>query len=654
MALFTPSVKRPGLLAAQVLLLLYAGVWVDGYAVPAQGTGSNAGVYANALTSWEPGLQVCADPAHQPDEDDEPARTGKTSYTAFWSVRTGAGITGELPFWLHSNRQGQLDRQAASTHANLMATVHHRIGAQGPRALDLSAHGNLIGVRALDTQLRIHEWVMRAQWRGFMLQAERLHASFGLINKDLSTGSMDQSTNARPMPAITFATAHYRPLPLLGDWVFYDASLSHGWFDDHDWRYVEDVLLHRKHLYLRIFGQDAPFVASGGIVHVVQWGGVSPVVGPAPAGLRDWVDVFFSLKSDSQEIFSGGKLLNHFQNHLGTYDISFAFQSERWRLVANRQFYLEDTPNAQFATPWDGLFSVVWERHHRGAAQWRYDHTRAPLTRMPGSWWSGSPGAWHTGNAGQWPTSHSPGRTSTVAGHGLNTHTRSDEVSRLPARPLRPRITAVLYEHINTISQVTNRPGRDLHANYYNHWAYLGGWTYHGRAAGNPLYSGSPDWYGVINNKLLSHHLGMMGTLGVAQWRILATYSRNYGAHHIYYRQAGPAADASVAVGEHPATPYPSGPSDSLPVHVRLAEDGQRFEGLFNRHDQWSFLLEWHISAPGISSLPGRGNRFGRPTAGSGTPAPYGITVSLGADFGDLHERNVGLMVGWIRRLGGN
>lgn len=580
LALFTPSANRLGLLA--VLLLLF-GVTV------------RVDVYG----------------ATQPP-DKQP------SFSAAWSVRSAAGITGEVPFWLHSNRYGQLDRQAASTHANLMGTVHHRIGAKGPGALHLSAHGNLMGVRALETELRMHEWGVRAQWRGFMLQAGRQHDSFGLIHKDLSTGSMDLSSNARPMPAVTFGTAHYRPLPLLGDWVYYDASVSHSWLDDHSWRYVDDVLLHRKHLYLRIFGQDAPFVASGGIVHVVQWGGLSPFFGPAPSGVRDWVDVFFSLKSDSQEIFSGGQLQNHFQNHLGTYDISFAFQHERWRLVANRQFYLEDTPNAQFATPWDGLFSVVWERHYRGAAQWRYDHTRPALARTPGGWWSGRPGAGHRGHGGQWPQASS---------------TQPDASASAPSWP---RIYAVLYEHINTIDQVTNRPGRDLHANYYNHWAYLGGWTYHGRPAGNPLYHAHPDWYGVINNKLLSHHMGIMGTLGAAQWRILATYSRNYGAHHIYYRQGGPAADASVAVAEHPGAPFPSGPSESLPAHVRLAEDGQRFEGLFSRHDQWSFLLEWHVSVPG-----------GR----SGSPDPYGITISLGADVGDLYERNVGLMVGWVRRI---
>ena len=72
--------------------------------------------------------------------------------------------------------------------------------------------------------------------------------------------------------------------------------------------------------------------------------------------------------------------------------------------------------------------------------------------------------------------------------------------------------------------------------NYYNHYIYQSGWTYHGRVIGNPLfilgsnnsrYSNSEY---IINNRIKAHHLGFAGSVSkVINYRILFTYSENFG-----------------------------------------------------------------------------------------------------------------------------
>jgi hypothetical protein len=94
----------------------------------------------------------------------------------------------------------------------------------------------------------------------------------------------------------------------------------------------------------------------------------------------------------------------------------------------------------------------------------------------------------------------------------------------------------VLYEHVNTKRQSSKRSeleqglyGTD---NYYNHFVYSTGWTHRGRSIGMPLILTQPGFEGVTNNILLAHHFGVDGWLAtVLSYRLLFTYSRNYGAH---------------------------------------------------------------------------------------------------------------------------
>ena len=442
-----------------------------------------------------------------------------------WQVRAAAGTSGNMPFWFHSNQYGELEKGSQNAAINLYGTWNYRFES----GIALSAGADLLTRASGEPDARFQESYFQAGYGHFKLTAGRKRETFGLVHHDMSVGSLIASKNARPMPKITFSTDGYQTVPGTAGFLYYNASLAHGWMDDDEYRYVDDELLpryrfvdgvklHQKHLYLRIFSEDAPVELHGGLVHFAQWGGYSPIFGQAPESFSNYLDVFFGRASDSKEVIGGGETPNAFQNHIGSYDFSIVSNISGYQLGLIWQIILEDTPNARFAGLRDGLWGGYLRRN--GAE--------------------------------------------------------------------RPLIKAVSYEYLSTRYHLTgNRDWEPAYVNYYNHYAYRGGWTYYGRAIGNPLYFSEDQYLGVSNNKLLGHHLAVKGYIGPVHYRTYATYSRNYGAQRV----------------DRP--------------------DGVRFNNFFDRKDQWSFLLNLET-------------RLGD---------DYTAAVSLAADFGDVYKNNLGLQL---------
>jgi len=548
------------ILFAIVAVLFALAPVSDGHAAP-EGEGTHP-VKRSTL--------IEAIPVDPPREERAGWERGSLSVFGF-RIQGAGGYNGELPFWIHSNRFGEL--YPGSTNATL-----HLFGAwrrDYRSGISVSTGAGLLlrdaGVQAVQFQ----EAYLQAGYGHFVLWAGRKREHFGMVHPELSMGSADLSHNARPIPKITLSTDGFRAVPGTRGVVEYDGSISHGWLRDDEHRFVERPWLHQKHLYLRLFNDRSRVVPQGGIKHFALWGGESPLDGSVPDGPWAFFDVFFSRSPDSKEILGGGRLENKFQNHVGTYDFSLLFRFERIRFSVSRQFFLEDTPNARFGTPWDGMWGA----------------------------WVEFPGNDHETKsaAGQ-----EDGRVSRVATarRGGRTTLRSF------VRPFAVR--AINYEHINTLNGVDRYPNRDQSSyfNYYNHWQYRGGWTYGGRSIGNPLFLSNLDYFGVVNNLMLAHHVGVMGHAGLADWRLFTTYSRNYGAAQI---------------------------TDSA---------GNRFAGVTGRRDQWSFMLE--LGGPdllaGLVDLLAPGMTV--------VLHELELTATFGLDIGQAQRKNAGVMVGlrWATR----
>ena len=102
-------------------------------------------------------------------------------------------------------------------------------------------------------------------------------------------------------------------------------------------------------------------------------------------------------------------------------------------------------------------------------------------------------------------------------------------------------ISDFLYEFIYTMDQSGPQGASDSTYgwdNYFNHYIYQSGWTYNNRMIGNPLFTvgKNPGRYNdgiyIINNRIKAHHFGLAGKIRYnANYRILFTYSKNYGTY---------------------------------------------------------------------------------------------------------------------------
>ncbi|MCH8485359.1 MAG: capsule assembly Wzi family protein [Candidatus Cyclonatronum sp.] len=475
----------------------------------------------------------------------------RLSYSYGWQTGAGAGTSGELPFWIYSNRYGQIDRQSANGLFSLFGLGEYDLGS----GFSAAVKADLLFRTSDRSNIHFNEGFVQLSYGYFELWAGRKREQFGLIHPTLSTGSMDLSENARPIPQIVFATRGFMPVPYTDGILHFDASLGHGWQTDRSDRFVDGLVrIHRKHLYLRIFDENAPLVLHGGLKHFAQWGGTSQLHGSSPVNFRSFLDVFFSRAADSNEIIGGGQLLNSAQNHIGTYDFAIKVNTERYIFSLSRQFILEDTPNARFGTPWDGMWGATIS------------------LREPGL-----PRSWKSAGSNPRPAAGAQGSRLHQSRSGSG---------------FRPLLQTIHYEYIDLKEGMSRFPqrARDEYFNYYNHWAYRGGWTYFGQSLGNPLLLTDPLYLGVVNNEIIAHHLGLEGFWGAFDWRFLSTYSRNYGANRASRRT------------------NPTG----------------RENLLTERRDQWSFLLD-----------------VGTKQFFKNTEA----RISFGFDTGEVHPQNFGTLL---------
>lgn len=447
------------------------------------------------------------------ERDVELPEDGELNYGV--SVFSAFSSDGAAPFWLHANRFDIVDQNSFNLGTRLFFDYRY------PLTDNFSIFtGSDILARYSDTSdLRLQEGYVGLQYRNLILYGGRKVEQFGLVHPTLSLGSMDWSPNVRPMTKIVFRTDGFRPIPYTNDLAYLDFYYSHGWMNDNETRFVNNAMLHQKYVYLKLFREEHIFTPVAGIVHSIQWGGQSPVAGQIPASFRNYLQAVFSQRATPGE-FSQSWESNRYGNSVGIYDFAAVLHFNFARITIGRQFYLEDTPNARFAAPMDGLWNLSIIRKNTD----------------------------------------------------------------------RPLIQSFTYEHVNTLEQLSNNPKREgSTANYYNHSDYRAGWTYHGRVIGTPLYFSDEDYFGVVNNELIAHHIGLSGNLSsLLNYRLLATYSRNYGAQRI------------------------------------RRVDGGSDNGNFDRKDQYSFMLELErpVFLPNVV-----------------------LKTAIGYDTGEVYADNIGMLI---------
>lgn len=120
--------------------------------------------------------------------------------------------------------------------------------------------------------------------------------------------------------------------------------------------------------------------------------------------------------------------------------------------------------------------------------------------------------------------------------------------------------------------------------NYYNNYIYRTGWTYFGNTIGTPLLFPRSNGRGIANNRIVAHHIGAEGQL---------SSTIDYKTLFTYSRNYG---------------------TYDNPIDPRL--------------DSYSVMASANYQPESWNSIS--------------------LTTSLAADFGELHGRNLGLMIGIV------
>ncbi len=240
----------------------------------------------------------------------------------------------------------------------------------------------------------------------------------------------------------------------------------------HGWlgsrRYTDNLFLHEKVGHVRL-GGSLPLNLYAGIAHYVKWGGDHPDFGDIPTRFSDFRNVFLAYPGDEQ---TPGPFQTYvLGDHLGAWDFGFFLDIGETSFTVYRQFPLETRDNLKLKSLQDALMGI--------------------------------------------------------------------SIS-LPEN-FRPPVRRFVYEHLYTKYQdgprrpnIGGDPDRDLYRgneNYYNHGVYRSGWVYNLRTIGNPLFFPSDENLGVINNRIVAHHVGLISEYEGIQLSAKATYSRNYGKY---------------------------------------------------------------------------------------------------------------------------
>jgi len=271
-----------------------------------------------------------------------------------------------------------------------------------------------------------------------------------------------------------------RPMPKITAGIehFAPVPFTQGWVEvkgaiAHGWftdnTYMKDVYLHHLYAYGRIGGK-LPVHLSYGIDHVAQWGGYNAVEGQQPDGFGDFIRIVKGSQGGKNALETDR--INALGNHILSQTLQLEAELNGFKLSAYWQNISED----------------------------------GPIGRI-GNTMNASDGLW-----------------------GVSLHN-----NRFPI------LKGLLYEYLRTTDQsgpINEKDGIVYGGadGYFTNSVYQEGWNYFNRTIGtpfisSPFYNKNGTIY-TLNSRVEVHHLGAEGDIKGYNYRLLASFSKNYGAYY--------------------------------------------------------------------------------------------------------------------------
>ncbi len=394
------------------------------------------------------------------------------------------------PFWHISNRQGlgSIDTRSGYVRAALMGTNKISNEWKADYAVDfLVSHNHT-------STIILQQAYADISWKIFTLSLGQKERWSTLVNHRLSTGSLVESGNARPIPQVRIEIPEYWDIFGTNGWFTLRGHLAYGWFTDQKWQKdftSEDsqrtsaVRYHSKRVDFK-FGNDNrfPLTFEFGLNMVAQFGGyIYNTYGRKdnniknPTRFIDYFKILIPTKGDDS--YAGIDQGNVSGNHLGSWSGALTWDDKKWKL---RTYYDH---------VFDDHSQMFWEY-----GLWTEQLVGVELTLKEFKWITG------------------------VAVEYFNLKNQSG--------PIYHDSDKLIPDQISCID------------NNYNNKLY-NGWFNYGMIIGTPLIT-SPIYnsdHRIItrNNRVEAFHLGIEGqpfkSLG---YRMLLTKSNNWGSYDVPFK----------------------------------------------------------------------------------------------------------------------
>ena len=379
-----------------------------------------------------------------------------------------------LPFWQIANHRGLIpDGRGAMLYLGAYSdfTDRHKIQF----AYGISAAGSLSDGRDKIILDQLH---VSGRWRNLRLDLGMIHPETAYHGISSTNGNIIRSGNSRTFPGYNLSS-RFMKVPFTRGIL----QVKFNWADYLmiDDCYVEDTRLHNKSAFLKITPHPRWEIIVG-LEHWAQWAGTSPIYGKQPSSFKDYLRIIAAQEGGAGASTSDS--INALGNHLGREHLSVNYHADNYTLTFYHDIPFEDASGTDFRSFPDGVYALYYTSRDR--SRWITD----------------------------------------VIYEFYYTKYQSGSRHDRPATP----------EEI--AEQDPNDPfyGRKVLGgcdNYFNNGEYRSGWTLYRRTIGTPLFTAAKgDGRGVINNRLIAHHLGIAGTaFRDIPYRAMLTYSINYGTY---------------------------------------------------------------------------------------------------------------------------
>jgi len=294
---------------------------------------------------------------------------GYSSGFTTYQVETfgSASTNGQTPFWMVSNKQGVIPLKSGNGFLQTGISNYQPLGKIKWET----------GIDMVISAPRYCNVYIQQLYTDFAYS--QLHLSIGaknnlgynspLINPYISSGSLSQSLNARPIPELNFYIPQFITIPWTKGWLQAKGHFAVGKSFDSDYlesfagskeTYTLNVLWHHKSLHFRIKDTQNEFPLSAilGIYHTAQWGGTStsPKIGKQPHSIKDFIKVMLG-KSGGNDASSSDQI-NALGAHYGVFDFGLLFEKENWSISGYYQHIFGDRSGMIFKNKFDGLKGV--------------------------------------------------------------------------------------------------------------------------------------------------------------------------------------------------------------------------------------------------------------------------------------------------------